>query len=90
MKKWEYAIHSHDVKKFGGPEKYIAAIRLYEHQITSKSLNIKWICGMASVIIILSPFVKKGISTLIKEYKEKTISNEETKQAKNNQIPQQN
>lgn len=79
---WNYCNLSHIASKNGGPEKYIAKIRLHEHQQTVKALNKKWIRGSLPALMLLIPLAAKGGYDLIMEYKQKKfVSDEEAQNA---------
>lgn len=70
---WNYCNLSHNASKNGGPEKYIAKIRLHEHQRAVKAVNKKWIHGSIPTLMVLIPLAIKGGHDLIMEYRQKRL-----------------
>lgn len=87
MKDWIYAITSQEMKKEGGPVKYIAKIRLHERQRTVRMVNRKWLCGVVPAAVALVPLATKGVYDLIQEHRQKKIvTDEEANQAEKDLI----
>lgn len=84
---WPYSDFSHTAKVNGGPQEYINKIRLHERQITTTSINKKWMCGIAPTLALLIPLAVKGVYDIVEKYKgKKNISDAEAKQAENELI----
>lgn len=82
MKKWPYAVATHEMSKCGGPEKYIAKIRLHEHQKTVRSVNKNWLLATVPTLAVLVPLAAKGAYDLVAEHRKKmVITDEEAHQA---------
>lgn len=67
MKNWNYAVHSHMVKTYGGPAKYGKTIA----ELAIRETNKKWLCGVVPVATVLVPFAVKGIYDIVQEHREK-------------------
>lgn len=54
---WDYSNLSHTASKFGGPEKYLGAVKSH----VEKETNKKWLKGLIPVMAVLCPLAVKGI-----------------------------
>lgn len=84
---WNYAKITQDMSKCGGPEQYIAKIRLHEHQKTVHSTNKNWLLAVVPTLAVLIPLAAKGVHDLVEEYRQKNIiTDEEAQQAEQDLI----